>query len=241
MERTDERRRIATETRRRELDVIRRSDITLVVSPVERAELAKVVPDARVEVLSNIHEVQTVETLPFAARQGILFIGGFKHHPNVDGIQWFIREIWPLVRSSLPGATVEVVGSHMPNYLLALEVPGVSMRGFVEDLAPILKTVRVSVAPLRYGAGVKGKVNQAMAWGIPVVATPVAVEGMSLREGLDVFVAKNASDFAGAVVRLYKDEALWNRLAEGGRENVRRNFSPEVAMRSLETVLDFAR
>ena len=97
------------------------------------------------------------------------------------------------------------------------------------DLQPWLDGCRLSLAPLRYGAGVKGKVNQAMAHGLPVVATTAAVEGMHLRDGHDVLVADDAQEFADAVLRLYADQALWNRISMHGRDNVARYFSMDAA------------
>ena len=105
------------------------------------------------------------------------------------------------------------------------------------DLAPCLDGCRISVAPLRYGAGVKGKVNQAMAHGLPVVATSIAVEGMQLVPGADVLVADDPGRFAEAVIGLYDDPDLWQRLSERGRENVAKHFSFEVAEAALRRIL----
>ena len=100
--------------------------------------------------------------------------------------------------------------------MLALADEHVIVHGYVEDIAPYMDGCRVSVAPLRYGAGVKGKVNMAMSYGLPVVATPVAVEGMHVESGEDVLVADDAQAFADAVIRAHEDEALWNRLSANG-------------------------
>ena len=104
------------------------------------------------------------------------------------------------------------------------------------DIEPYMAGCRVAVAPLRYGAGVKGKVNLSMAHGQPVVATPCAVEGMFLRDGEDVLVAGDAGAFADAVVRLHGDEALWNRLARSGLDSVARHFSFDAARGTVRRV-----
>ena len=109
--------------------------------------------------------------------------------------------------------------------------------GFVESLEPWLDGCRIAVAPLRYGAGIKGKVNISMSRGQPVVATPSAVEGMFAKAGRDVMVAETAEEFAAAVVRLYRDEELWNRVSANGLENVRRYFSVETARLGLQQLL----
>lgn len=230
-------RQVAKQTRRSELGVIRESDATLVVSPVEQALLAEEVPDAGVFVLSNIHEVGG-RSKPFSERRDLYFVGGYQHPPNIDAAEWFVTDIWPRVRERLPGVTFHLVGSKATDAVRALgEAEGVKFHGFVESLAPFLDDCRIAVAPLRYGAGVKGKVNQAMAHGQPVVATPAAVEGLGAADGEDVLVADDAEGFADAVVRLYGDESLWNRLSAGGIANVEQHFSAAAARRDLRALL----
>jgi GT2 family glycosyltransferase/glycosyltransferase involved in cell wall biosynthesis len=228
--------RQAEATRNAELDLIRRSDITLVVSPVEQALLAQEVPGARVEVLSNVHEVAGRKA-GFEVRKDLWFVGGFQHTPNVDAVEWFVREIWPRVHAELPEAVFHVVGSKMPESLATLKIDGVKLHGFVEDLTPFLDGCRLSVAPLRFGAGVKGKVNQSMAHGQPVVATPIAVEGMAIEAGREALVAETPQDFAGAVVRLYRDPQLWLALSDAGLANIEAHFSFAAAARALQRVL----
>ncbi len=231
-------RQVAKQTRRSELAMIRAADATLVVSPVEQELLAKEAPGADVHILSNIHEVNG-SAAGFGERSDLYFVGGYQHPPNIDAARWFVESIWPLVRERLPEVRFHLVGSKATDEVRALgEAEGVTFHGFVERLDPFLDRCRLSVAPLRYGAGVKGKVNQAMAHGQPVVATPAAVEGLNAVDGQDVLVAEDAASFADAVVRLYGDEALWNRLSENGLENVHRHFSREAARRDLAALLD---
>ncbi len=219
--------------------MIRKSDVTLVVSPVEKALLAELVPEARVMILSNIHE-PVDGGRPFAERAGLVFIGGFQHPPNVDAVLWYAQEILPRVRAQLPGVTTYIVGSKVTEAVKALAAEDVVVTGYVPDVTPYLNGCRVSIAPLRYGAGVKGKVNSAMSHGLPVVATPASVEGMHLEPGADVLVAEDPLGFADAIVRLYRDEALWNRLSAGGRENIRRHFSRDVARGAVKKLLALA-
>ena len=229
-------RRAAAQTRRSELGVIGAADVTLVVSPAEKAVLEQAAPDARVHVVSNVHEV-VGSRRPWAERKDLFFVGGYQHPPNVDAAQWFVREIWPLVRAELPDATFHLIGSKAPDSVRALDGDGVRFHGFVDSLEPWLDGCRLAVAPLRFGAGIKGKVNISMSRGQPVVATPMAVEGMFAEPGRDVLVAETAQDFAAQTVRLYRDEALWIRVSESGLENVRRYFSVETARLGLQELL----
>ncbi len=231
--------RAARATRERELALIAAADATLVVSEAERVLLARDAPDARVRVLSNLHEVAPAGN-GRDARRDLLFVGGFRHPPNVDAVRWFVREVFPAIRARLPEVAFHCIGGDVPDEIAQLDATaGVHVHGHVPDLAPWLDATRVSVAPLRYGAGVKGKINQAMAHGVPVVATAAAVEGMHLRDGTDVLVADDPSAFADAVVRLYGDAVLWERLAEHGRENVAAHFSADAARATVrELFLD---
>jgi GT2 family glycosyltransferase/glycosyltransferase involved in cell wall biosynthesis len=226
----------ADQERQQELDLVRRADLTLVVSPFERDLLSELEPGARVDVLTNVHEPMP-SGRPFAERAGIVFIGGFRHPPNADAVLWYAREVLPLVRGRLPGVVTTIVGAEPPAAIRALATPEFVVAGHVDDVDPLFTSTRLSIAPLRYGAGVKGKVNLAMSYGVPVVATSAAVEGMHLANGLDVLVGDHPNTFADAIVAAYRDEKLWSRLSRAGVDNVRRHFSRDAAKRALAGVL----
>ncbi|WP_460732455.1 glycosyltransferase [Lysobacter tyrosinilyticus] len=227
----------AERTRQLELDVIARSDVTLVVSGNERALLAQDAPAAKVEVLSNLHRVAGPGQ-PFAQRHDLVFVGGFRHPPNVDAVLWFVSSVFPLIRARLPDVRFHCIGGDVPDTIAALaEQPGVIVHGHLPDITSYMDGARIAVAPLRYGAGVKGKVNLSMAHGQPVVATACAVEGMHLVAGEDVLVADTAQAFADAVVQLHGDQALWERLAANGLRNVERHFSLDAAREVVRQVL----
>lgn len=228
--------RAAERTRALELDVIAKSDVTLVVSDIERDLLRSDAPDAQVELLSNLHRIAGAG-LPFAQRRDLVFVGGFRHPPNVDAVRWFVQEAFPSIHARLPDVRFHCIGSHTPPEIEALgALPGVIVHGHVADIDPYMDGGRIAIAPLRYGAGVKGKVNLSMAHGQPVVATSCAVEGMHLLDGEDVLVADDPQAFADAVVRLHEDEALWNTLARNGLDSVARNFSLETARATVRSV-----
>jgi len=130
-----------------------------------------------------------------------------------------------------------VVGSKPPPEIQALASEDVIITGFVEDLNPMLDKMRVSVAPLRYGAGIKGKIGTAMAAGLPVVATSLAAEGMSLEHEENILIADSAEAFANAVVRLYEDESLWNKLSRDGLAFAEYAWGPEAAYKRLADIL----
>ncbi|HEX7802863.1 MAG TPA: glycosyltransferase [Pseudoxanthomonas sp.] len=225
----------ASQTRQRELSAVAAADIALVVSGTEREVLARDAPASNVEVLSNLHEVAG-PGLPFAQRRDLVFVGGFRHTPNVDAVRWFVQDVLPLLRPRLPDAVFHCIGGDVPDSIAALAQEGVVIHGHVPGLEAAMNGMRVAAAPLRFGAGVKGKVNLSMAHGQPVVATSCAVEGMHLQDGTDVLVADEPQAFADAVVRLYTDEELWNRLSRNGLENVARHFSLDAARETVRKV-----
>jgi glycosyltransferase involved in cell wall biosynthesis len=230
--------RVTAERRReQELGLISRADTTLVVSPVEQELLRQDVPDADVRVVSNVHHVHGSRR-SFAERRDILFIGAFAHPPNADAALWFGREIFPLVLKREPDIQLFVIGAEPPRDVRALRGGQIQILGHVPDVSSFFDSCRVSVAPLRYGAGVKGKVNQSLAYGLPVVATSHAVEGMFLEDGVSVLVADRPREFAEQLVRVYRDQALWDRLSKGGLEVMDAHFSVAAARRALSDLLE---
>ena len=227
----------AAESRRQELALIGKADTTLVVSAAERELLSGLVPGANVQIVSNIHSVHGCAQ-SWNKRRDLMFVGGFQHLPNVDAARWLVEEIFPQVKARIPDIRLHLIGSRMPADILNIDMPGVDVHGFVPELEPYLENCRLSLAPLRYGAGVKGKVNQAMSYGLPVVATSCAAEGMFLEHGRDVLIADDAAGFADCIIAAYQDESLWNRLSQGGIDNVQRHFSLEAARKALVETLN---
>lgn len=225
----------AEKTKQQELAIIAASDLTLVVSPIEKQLLAQLMPQAPVDILSNIHDIPG-SAADFEARADLLFVGGFQHPPNVDAVLWFVREVFDRVRLVLPEVRLHLVGSNTPPEILALASEAIVVHGFVKDIDPLLASARLSIAPLRYGAGVKGKVNMAMAHGLPVIATPCAVEGMYCQPELDVLVGESPEQYAEALLRCYQQPELWRRISAGGLANVRTHFSFEAAQRAVKRI-----
>lgn len=231
----------AEKTRRRELDIIRAADATIVHSSTEKemldAELKKEGRASNVFLFSWAIEIPGTQ-VPFGPRDGMVFVGGFQHQPNVDAVLYFAREIFPLVRQRLPEAVFSIVGSRATPEILALAGNGIEVVGFAEDLRPVLDRCRMSVVPLRYGAGIKGKIGTSLSYGLPCVSTSVGAEGMDLAEGDGVLVADAPADFADAVVRLYQDAVLWDSCSRGGLDFVRRNYSLEAGAGTVSRVLE---
>ncbi len=206
---------IARRARLREDHLIRSSDATMVVSAAELGLLAQTTPEALVVHMPLGRPVQPPVT-SWEQRQGIGFIGGFTHAPNADAVRYFLAEVWPLVLRDLPDCPLSLVGEGMPPNLLD-GCPGrVSLRGHVPDVGPWFESLRLTVAPLRFGAGAKGKVASSLAAGVPCIATPVAAEGMGLNEAAGVMVAETPATFSAAIRTAYTDPKLWRSLSADG-------------------------
>jgi GT2 family glycosyltransferase/glycosyltransferase involved in cell wall biosynthesis len=226
-------RRKAQERELLEDHLIKEADESWVVSPIEQQILQEKWPHKSVQVVSNIVDV-TRSLTPFALRRDWLFIGGFQHRPNIDAVLFFVEEIYPLVRDRLPNAKFYIIGDKAPPEIVALASDSIVVAGLQRDLRSFFDSVRLSVAPLRFGAGIKGKINQSMAFGVPVVATSIAVEGMNLTDHEDVLVADEPQDFARALIELYESEELWKRLSENGINKTQELYSAGAAREKLE-------
>jgi GT2 family glycosyltransferase/glycosyltransferase involved in cell wall biosynthesis len=216
-----------------EYDLICQADETWVTSSVERKLLQKMWPEKSIQLVSNIVDIPGSNT-PFELRRDFLFIGGFQHTPNTDAVLFFLKKIYPMVKQRLSDAKFYIIGDKAPPEVVALADENIVLAGLQRDVRPFFESVRLSVAPLRFGAGVKGKINQSMAWGVPVVATSVAVEGMELTSGEHVLVADEPEEFAQALVTLYESAELWNRLSQSGIEKTQILYSTDTARKKLE-------
>ncbi len=219
-----------------EYALIDEADETWVVSAFEQKLLREERPEKSIQIVSNIVDVHGSAT-PFSLRGDFLFIGSFQHTPNSDAVIFFTKEIYPLVRQGLPDAKFYIIGDKAPPSIIALGDENIIIAGHQPDVRPYFDCVKLSVAPLRFGAGVKGKINQSMGFGTPVVATSIAVEGMDLRDREDVLIADTPADFARALIDLYQSEELWERVSRNGLEKTKALYSRDVAQKELSRLL----
>lgn len=217
---------------RTELEVVRKSDVAYFPSEVEVEEVRRHVPDRPIRaiplfILDRVEPASHV----IAERHGLLFVGGFHHAPNVDGALWFCGNVLPLVREHLPDIRVTLVGSSMPDAVRRLASNLIAVQRDVSDsqLEASYRQCRLVVAPLRYGAGVKGKVLEALQHQVPVVTTSIGAEGLPAPVTSYLAIADDARSFAREVVDLYTGEARWVQHAERGRDVINRHFSRQRA------------
>lgn len=236
VERTVEAKQSASYHRDVEVTLSRLFDATWVVSEADAATLLTESPDTRVFVVPNVHRDQPPGP-GFERREGLLFVGSHPHPANKDAATRLVREILPLVHAELPDVTLHLAGDDPDHEMRALASDKVRALGWVADLEPLYRQARLFVAPLRLGAGMKGKVGESVAYGLPVVTTPLGAEGMRLVNGHDVLVADDNEDLAQMIVEAYRNPELWTRVATQGRQTISINFSPDSVGRKLDGVL----
>ena len=207
-----------------ELAAVRFVDGVITHSSYEQAIIEREVPNARVHLVPwSIEARPTLQ--PWAERRGLAFIGSYSHPPNLDAAWWLIQDVMPLVRAQNPAIECILAGSNMPEALKAAVAPGVRAVGFVDDLAGLFDQIRLTVAPLNFGAGLKGKVLDSLAAGLPCACTPIAAEGMDFPAPLQAMVGVGAQGLAEAILRLHDDEALNAACSQAGLDYVSANLS----------------
>ncbi|MFC6102634.1 glycosyltransferase [Olivibacter domesticus] len=219
----------------KEIGLAKRADITIAITSYEKgileSEGAK-----KVVVVPNIHEVsKDIELLDYNTREGVCFIGGYDHIPNTDAVIWLVNEIMPLVWQTLPNLHLTLLGSNPPDSVKSLRSDLVSVPGYIKDVSPYFNKSRVFVAPLRAGAGMKGKIGQSLEYGLPVVTTSIGAEGMDLEHNEHVLIADDIISFSNEIIRLYQSENLWRKLSKNSFEVINRYSSNSVS-KILESI-----
>jgi O-antigen biosynthesis protein len=212
------------EMQAKELTMAHQADLTITVTTMEQ-KILEAQGIEQVAVIPNIHRTHQ-DTVPhFEQREGILFIGSYNHAPNVDGVLWLCQEIMPFVWQINPDIKVTLLGNNPSAEVLALGSDRITVTGYIDDVSPYFLSHKLSVSPLRYGAGMKGKIGQSLEYSLPVVSTHMGMEGMNLVAEEHVLAANSALDFAQQIIRLYTDADLWHKLSSNASEAIA-NYSP---------------
>jgi O-antigen biosynthesis protein len=219
--------------REREIAIARSADATVATSETERELLVE-------RGVASVFVVPVIEPLPqtpapgFDDRHGIVFLGNYAHAPNADAAQYLAETVMPLVWARLPGVRLTLAGADPTRMVRALAGTNIDVTGYVDDPAALLATNRVFAAPLRFGAGVKGKIIYALAHGIPVVTSPVGAEGIfAANQGV---VADDPDHIAAQIVRLHEDPVYWKAQVTAGRQ-IAQGFTPDAVGYRLDALL----
>ena len=221
--------------RNKEFELFDKVDMIYYPSEVEVEEIHKSRPDLPAKAIPlYAFEKFNEQHVDFSQRSGMMFVGGFNHPPNADGLTWFIESVLPAVVAEQPNICLHVVGSNMPDEIAALDGEHIKVHGFLsdEELANLYQSVRLSVVPLRFGAGIKGKVLEAMDNGVPVITTHIGAEGIP-DSRRSMVIEDEAEDMTAAILKVYGDAQQLEYYSANARGVVRDSFSPEAVLRVI--------
>lgn len=229
------------EWKRMELELMRKADVSYYLSKAELDEIAGEDVSLRVRRVP-IHIYDRFPKIHYQAakRKDILFVGGFGHPPNADAVRWLAEEIMPLVWKKNEDMVLHVVGSGPPKDIQAFANEHLKICGFLtdEELRRMYAAVRLAVVPLRFGAGIKGKIIEAMMWGIPVVTTEIGIEGIEGAEQI-IQVHQDTQELADCMVQLYQNECQLEQMSEEERRYIKANYSVKNAVDVLREDFEF--
>ena len=224
--------------KRKELDLIKKADVAYYFSDVEQNVLKDYDSNLNIDVVP-LYIYDKFKDINYVSknRKDIMFVGGFGHGPNTDAMIWFINEVWPLIQKELSDIHFYIIGSKPPQEILSLESEFVTVTGFIsdEELENYYNRCRLAVVPLRFGAGIKGKVIDALYNGLPLVATSIAVEGINNATEF-ISIEDNAEEFADTVCRLYGDEQKLNENSIKSLNYCKSYFSVDYAKSKMAPV-----
>ncbi len=220
----------------KELKLMHQADVVYYPSDIEVKEIMKIDSSINVKaIIAYIFSNIVWEKYQYEKRKDIMFVGGFTHTPNVDAVLWFVQNIFPIVMKRIPDIKFIVMGSNPPEEIKNLENENVIIKGFVtdEELEQYYKSCRLSVVPLRYGAGIKGKVVEAMRYGIPVVTTSIGAEGIIGAEKI-LCIADSERTLGEKLAALYKNSKKLSKMSSASYEYIKYHFSEENAWKLIE-------
>lgn len=229
----------AKDMKAKELSFMKKSDGTIVLSAYEREILAKYKAlGSKLYTIPLIREAGTSGPA-FSKRKDIVFIGGYRHPPNIDAVEWLANEIWPEMAPALPGVNLIICGAHMPNRFKEYESDNVKILGRVEDVTTMMHGCRLSIAPLRYGAGLKGKVASSFGAATPCIGTDIAFEGMAKDDGFDdiALCANTPEDFAALAKDIYFDQDKWENASRAALKYHDDHYALASVRKLFETML----
>ena len=228
----------AIDTKKRELAVYQKADMIVTVTEQDKIEIRKEKVNKPIFLLPNVHDfVET--TISFSEREGLLFVGSFNHDPNTDAVLYFVREVFPIIKKKIPTIMFYIVGINPPEEIKKLNSKNIIVTGWVPEVKPYLEKCRVSVVPLRYGAGMKGKVGETLSYGVPMVSTSIGAEGMDIENNVHAFISDNPKDFAERTIALYQNENIWNQFSKRGKKLIDSNYSCLNIRRKIKYIMKF--
>lgn len=220
-----------------ELSLAKQASCTITVTEVEK-QILLTNGIKNVAVIPNVHAIHVnhLNNPDFNERKDLIFIGSYAHEPNIDAALWLAKEIMPLVWNTNPDIKLILLGSKPTPEVLALKSDRIDVPGFIHDVEPYFVNSRVFVAPLRYGAGMKGKIGQSLEYGLPIVSTNIGIEGMGLTDRKNILVGETTAEFASKIIELYESRELWQNIRQNSIHALE-EYTPESVTKKLKELL----
>lgn len=228
----------AETVRKCELGVYNSADMVLTVSDEDHRILREERLESDVEIIPNIHEMHPLVSHERSEKLELIFIGSYMWSPNVDAMLYFCHEILPILRNMIPQLRLRIVGSSPTDELKALASNDVEIVGFVPETTSYLLSSDISIAPLRFGGGIKGKVGEAQAHGLPVVTTSIGAEGFGFLVDTDILVGDTPQTFANAIVTLWQDSNLYDLIRKNGWRYIDERYSVQAVSKILPPIFE---
>jgi O-antigen biosynthesis protein len=235
---------LTSDPAKREIASIYRSDITLMVSSFEMELLQRVfgLPVSLIHYLPLFYDRTeiTQPTPSFQERNHAIFIGNFLHQPNLDAAQWLCTELWPEVKQKLPFAELHIYGAYMPKRIEQLNSikKGIHVKGRAKDALATMKNYRINLAPLRFGAGIKGKLLDALLSGTPSITTSIGSEGMGNQAYWQPLIAEDKQVFTTIFELLYTTNDFWDKTVKDGKDLLLEHFEKSLITPQFYNRLD---
>lgn len=225
-------------TRDEELEVCKKADAVLTYNTTEQAVISShVAQSLNLQLTPWI--VEPRENAPkFNERQGFAFLGGYNHKPNTEAVEFLVKEVMPKLKAVRPDIVFYIYGSKMPEHFYSFESDNIIVKGYAETLDSVYHDHRIFIAPLLSGAGIKGKVLDALAYSTPTILTDVAAEGTGLTNGINTLIANDVDEWIDAILKLYDDEQLWEQFSENSKILAKENFSHRNGVKKMRKIFE---
>jgi GT2 family glycosyltransferase len=230
---------VATETREDELTVMRKVDLVLTYTDLEKAViLSHNLASTKVARCPWICETIS-DVKPYRLRNDLAFLGGFQHPPNLEAVQWFVEHVLPGLGAIAPKVFVRIYGSNIPQALVDLSqsYPQLIIEGWVADVASVYESCKVFIAPLQSGAGIKGKVIGALAHGVPSVLSTIAAEGINIGDGVHAAVVDQPKQWIDRILEIYNCENIWTSMSTNALDFAKKNYGFKKGILDMQNAL----
>jgi hypothetical protein len=215
------------------------ANITYVVSETDKQLLFENnISCNKIVVVSNIHDSKPIEKSfnPFEKRKDLLFIGGFQHTPNIDSVIYLRNKILPLIWKTDPSIKIHIIGSKVPENIRALENPNFIIHGYIKNIDSFFYNSKIFLAPLQFGAGIKGKIGQSLEYNLPLITTDIGAEGFNFSPYQNLMIANSPEQIAKNVLEVYNDKNKWTALSQHAK-NIIKPFSYSNTKKTVEKSL----